>query len=88
VNAPQIAVDRFAGVNKVAARAGGTERRRNFLSDEPSLSHARHDDISLTPKHQVDGATEVVMQVIGQSQNRLAFRAENLTSKSQLLELR
>jgi hypothetical protein len=88
VDAPQIAVDGFAGVNKVATCAGGAERRCNFLPDEPCLPHASHDDIPLTPQHQVDRATEVVVQAIGQGQNRLALRAKNLSSKSQLLELR
>ena len=70
---PQVAVDRFARMQVMAAGAGRGQRGGDLLADQAGFAHAGDDDAALAAVDKSTALTEFGIQPVGQPQQRLAF---------------
>jgi hypothetical protein len=86
MDAPEVAMDRFAGVQEMAPRAGRSERGGDLLADQPCLADPRHDHATGAMIQLFDRPTEFRVQPIGEPLEGLRLHRNDLPGVTKLLK--
>ena len=66
LDAPQVAVQRLAGMDEVAGRAGGSQSGRQLLPDQARFSHSRYDGAATACQQNAHDPAEIRVQPLHQ----------------------
>ncbi len=88
MDAAQVAVDCFGRMEIVAAGAGRSQSRGDFLTDQSGFAHATDDHAATAAKQLVDRAAEFAVEPFGQFPKRSAFELDNFARVAQLVDRR
>ena len=86
VQAAQVAVNRLARMQKVAARPRRGECRGNFLADQARLAHAADDHAAARRMKQPHRMAKLFAQPVRQGEQRLPLAANHLPGQTKLLK--